>query len=156
MTLWRITIAVGSALILTAITLSIREHVWISRAGIAEGRVVGMAHSRSVKGKSGRAPTVSYRRADGSEHTFTRSYFTANPAYDTGERVIVAYDERSGEARIVRFGERFGAAAVLGAVGITLLSLGGSFFAGNKRVVRFYVRQAAQPLGTKPMAEFHK
>ena len=154
MKLWPVTMVIGGALVALALTLAIWEHVWISRAEIAEGKVVDMANSRTrMKGKSGRAPVVRYRRADGSEHTFTRSYFTQQPLYQSGQRVVVAYDKGTGEARIVRFHERYGVAAVLGSLGTGLLCLGGCFFYGGKGAIRFYTRQKGLASGTNPMPE---
>lgn len=48
-----------------------------------------------------------------------------------GERVAVAYDPATAEARILTFGQRFGFAAIIASVGVALVCMAACFIAGR-------------------------
>ncbi len=138
-----ITALAGVGFLALAAVLAFREHLWLKSAHITEGTVVELITSRSSKGKTSYTPRVSYTTPDGSQREFTRGYSSSPPDFVQGERVAVAYEPLTLDARILTFGQRFGFAVILGAVGLALAGAGGGFLAGRKIVPAVYLKGSA-------------
>lgn len=141
-----ILLIIGCLILALGVFLGIREHLWLKQANTADGKVVELIRSRGSKGKTNYKPRVTYRTPDGQEHTFTRGYASSPPGFKVGEKVLVAYHPSTNEGRILSFGQRFGAALIIAALGcaFTITVLG--YKLGGKLVPEIYIRQhSSQP-----------
>src|SRR5215212_1581070 len=98
---WLSTAHIGLGIIAVAAALFAREHLWLRNADIGHGTVIELVASRESKGRKVFAPRIRYRAADGSEHEFTRKFRSSPAGFVKGEAVVVAYDPRSYEGRIL-------------------------------------------------------
>lgn len=130
---------IGLAMLGTAGLLATREHQWICRAEIAQGKVVELIASRGSKGKPTYKPRVEFTGNDGARHSFTRGYSSSPPDFAVGESVAVAYDSTY-SGRILTFGQRFGFYLFLGGVGLMLTVIAGGLLAGRHFVPAIYMQ----------------
>jgi hypothetical protein len=135
---WNIVLTIGVLLAGTGAFLGAREHVWLSQARKTTGTVVESVPVHGGKGLTYR-PRIQFTAEDGSPHAFLRSYASSPPDFTVGETVTVAYDARSHDGRIVTFGQRFGFAAFLVAMGTAFLSLAILFIVGRQMVPGIYL-----------------
>ena len=129
-----------------AVVLFAREHLWLRSAQIGHGRVIELVASRGSKGRKVFAPRIRYRAGDGSEHEFTRNFRSSPAGFVRGERVMVAYDPRTYEGRILTFGQPFGVAAIIASVGLAIVCMAVFFIAGQRLVPRIYQGHATMPI----------
>jgi hypothetical protein len=135
---WTIALFVGVSLLTLAVFLAVRQHMWLREAHIADGTIVELIASRDSDGTTYK-PRIEYIAADGSRHEFTRSY-SSNPAgFNVGQRVKVAYDARDYSSRILSFGQRFGALAIMGSVGVAMTLMALCFILGKNVVPAIYL-----------------
>ena len=139
--LLNIFLIIGVCLIGIAGALAAKEHRWLCAAQVTEGRVTEMIATRGSKGKASYKPRVEFTGMDGARHTFVRSYSTSPPEFTVGEKVAVAYDAAY-SGRILTFGQRFGFALILGAIGLMLATIGGGWKMGRHFVPRVYFQDA--------------
>jgi hypothetical protein len=133
-----ITLLIGLCFFLLAVVLAARTHFWLAKAQFTEGEIVEMIKVRAKKGYTYK-PRVRYTSMDGYVRDFVRSYSSSPPDFTVGEKVAVAYDPQSQEARIVTFGQRFGFAWVLAWIGFSLATLSVGFAIGRQIVPRIYL-----------------
>ena len=138
---WYITACIGLAFIALAAFLAAREHHWLRSSRVVDGKIIELISSRGSKGKTLFTPRVGYRAADGSQRDFKRSYSSSPADFSVGESVVVAYDSHTYDARILTFGQRFGAAAIIAAIGLAITSMAGFFIVGRTMVPRIYQEQ---------------
>jgi hypothetical protein len=115
---------IGAALLVTSLTLAYNQYQWLKQAEMAEGTVVELVQ---VGGWERHAPRVRFTTADGALHTFTREWSGA-PEFAAGERVSVAYDSKTGEARIYTFWHSYGDAVFAGIAALPPLGIAWMFF----------------------------
>ena len=137
---WNIAAIIGISLLVVSGYFASREHSWLRSAEFAEGKVVELIPTRGAKGKTTYKPRVEFTGRDGVVHSFTRGFSSSPPDFTVGEKVTVAYDSNF-EGRIVTFGQRFGVALFLGALGIAILTVSAGMIAGRQFVPRIYLDQ---------------
>ena len=131
---WFTAAMIGLALVVLGSWFAWREHRWLSKANIVEGKVVRMVGSSGLKGGSVSAPHVTFTALDGSPREFKSSQSSSSPEFKVGQKVWVAYDDQFADAYILTFGERFGGCVLIIAIGIAL-TVGASLFIAGKKVV---------------------
>jgi hypothetical protein len=133
-----ITLLIGLGFLLLAAVLAARTHFWLAKAQFTDGEVIQMIAVRGQKSTTYK-PRVRYTTMDGQVRDFVRGYSSSPPDFTIGEKVAVAYDPQSQEARIVTFGQRFGFAWILGWIGFSLATLSIGFSIGRQIVPRIYL-----------------
>ena len=136
---WNILFWVGAVLSLLGTTLVMREHTWLKAATPTDGTVVQLIATRGSKGGTSYKPRVTFRDQQGQEHEFTRSWSSQPAGFFVGERIKVAYDPKTHEGRILSFGQRFGLAVTVLAVGLHLALLSSMFIVGRHLVPAIYL-----------------
>lgn len=120
-----------------------REHGILRQCQIVKGQVIELVMSRGSKGGVNYAPRISFRTLEGKEIVFTTAMKTSYPGVNAGDQVDVAYlPATPQEARLLRFGYRFGAAYVVVGLGLLLLFIGYGFKHGDQ-----WIREAYLPAG---------
>jgi hypothetical protein len=140
---WNTTLWIGFGLVGIGAVLTLREHLWLNHAQIVHGTVVEMIATRGSKGGMSYKPRVQFTAKDGSNE-FLRSYSSSPPGFVVGERIAVAYDPVSYEGRILSFGQRFGLAAILVAVGCAAIIMAMTFITGRQVVPRIYIHRNSE------------
>jgi hypothetical protein len=141
---WNTAIWIGFGLVAIGAVLALREHLWIRDAQIVPGTVVEMIATRGSKGGMSYKPRVQFTAKDGSNHEFLRGYSSSPPGFVVGERIAVAYDPVSYEGRILTFGQRFGFASILVAVGCAAIIMATTFITGRQVVPRIYIQRHSE------------
>ena len=115
----KLLIVLGLGLVILAAWLARREHAWLRSARVVPGTVAELIPVRGSKGRTSYKPRVRYTTPDGAIHDFVRSYGSSPAGVEVWESLAVAYREDVQEApRILTFGQRYGFAAFLGALGV--------------------------------------
>jgi len=135
---------IGAALITFGVVLATREHAWLQKAQIGPGIVVGLVVKHGPKGRQTFTPRVQYTALDGSIHDFVGNYGSRPGRFNVGEDVHVAYDPHTFEGRILTFSQRFGSAAVMVIIGLSLVLTKVTFSLGNQWVPCIYLTQAGE------------
>jgi hypothetical protein len=136
---WTFTAILGLTLMAASGFLATREHLWLKSASVTDGKVVELIRTRGSKGRSSYRPRVSFVAQNGTTHDFVRGYSSNPPGCRVGDPVLVAYDPRTYEGRILTSGQRFGLTAALGAVGLASTVLAVVFMVGRELVPRIYL-----------------
>ncbi len=139
---WTITGWIGGALVALAAFLAFGQHAWLQKAETSEGVVTELIKSRGTKARNNYKPRIRFTANDGSSHELISNLASNPPAYSVGERVWIAYDQRTYQARILSFGERYGFTAVLASVGMALIFMSAAFIIGRQYVPAIYLRTA--------------
>jgi hypothetical protein len=140
---WNTTLWIGVGLIAVGAVLALREHLWLRNAQVAPGLVTELITFRGSKGRTYK-PRVRFTALDGSTHEFVRSYSSSSPGFAVGERVMIAYEARSYEGRILTFSQRYGFAAIIVIMGLTPMIMAVIFITGTKIVPRIYVHNGSK------------
>jgi hypothetical protein len=134
---------IGAALITFGAVLAAKEHAWLKKAQIGPGTVVELVPKRGAKGRRIFTPRVRFTAQDGSIHDFVSASGSRPAGFNVGEDVHVAYDPRTFEGRILTFGQRFGFAAAIIIIGLSMVLMRITFSVGNRLVPRIYVSQTS-------------
>jgi len=137
---WTITAYIGVGFVAVGLALAANEYLWLRQARIGHGTVVELIKSKG-RGIS-YTPRVRFRADDGSEHEFTRKFYTGPVGFVLGQRVLVAYNPRTFEGRILGFGQRFGLAIVFVSVGVAIVVMAACFIFGESLFSRIYQQPA--------------
>ena len=132
---------IGAALITLGAVLAAREHAWLQKAQFGPGKVIELVVTRGSKRQTNFTPRVQYTARDGAIHDFVRGYGSRPAGFAMGEDVQVAYDPHTYEGRILSFGQRFGFAAVVFIVGLSLILVKVTFVFGDRLIPRIYATQ---------------
>lgn len=129
----------GLGLLALGVFFATREHLTLRSYEIAEGKVVELVRSQSQKGGGAATPRIRFLARNGTEIFFRSKWFVSHPGVAVGERVRVAYSPTNPyDARLLRFGWRYGFAFVVGALGLFFLLLCVGFRCGNELLPRLY------------------
>jgi hypothetical protein len=132
---------IGAALITLGAVLAAREHAWLQKAQVGPGSVVELVPKRGAKVRRTFTPRVQYTAHDGSIHDFVGHHGSRPAGFNVGEDVHVAYDPHTFEGRILTFGQRFGFAAVVFIIGLSLILIKVTFAFGDRLLPRIYATQ---------------
>ena len=137
---WKLTVLIGLALVAYAGYLARQEHAWLKSARVVPGTVVELIAFKGPKGRASYRPRIRYTTPDGAIHDFIRSYASSPVGVDVGESLAVAFhDATPQDLRILTFGQRYGFAAFVAVLGISLMLLGVTFLAGRHYVPSLYL-----------------
>ncbi len=129
----------GLGFLALGVFFAAREHLALRACEITEGNVVELVRSQARKGGGAVAPRVRFLARNGTEIFFRSKWFVSHPGVAVGERVRVAYSPANPyDARLLRFGWRYGFAFVAGAFGLFFLLLSVGFRCGNDLLPRLY------------------
>src|SRR5215204_6154547 len=136
---WTIALLLGVSLLTLAVFLTVRQHMWLREARVADGTVVELIGQRGDKGSMTYKPRVEFVAEDGARHEFTRGYGSSPAGFSVGERVKVAYDSRTYSGRILTFGQRFGMPVIFGSIGVGMTLMALCFILGKNVVPAIYL-----------------
>jgi hypothetical protein len=135
---WFFTLCLGVVLLAVGIFLAVREHKWLRAAQTTTGTVVELIPQHSSEGHTYK-PRVEFTAKDGSRREFVSDIGSMPVGFSVGERVPVAYDPDTFEGCILTFGQRFGIASVVGAVGLGITALAAAFLVGKAAMPHLYL-----------------
>ncbi|HEY7483835.1 MAG TPA: DUF3592 domain-containing protein [Streptosporangiaceae bacterium] len=142
----------GIAIVLAAMTAS-----FLARADRTDGTVTALTDKVSTsqdssgyrRTRTSWYPTVEFTTPDGRRFSFRGSVGSNPPAYDVGERVLVAYDPGDpSDARIATFWSAYLIPLIFGGIGVVFASIGVPFFViGWRRLrLRSWLRRHGQEI----------
>lgn len=135
---WFFTLCLGAVLLAAGVFLAVREHRWLRAAQTTTGTVVELIPQHSGERHTFQ-PRVEFTAKDGSRREFVNDIGSTPARFAVGERVTVAYDPETFEGRILTFGQRFGIASVLCAVGLGITALATAFLVGKAAMPHLYL-----------------
>ena len=135
---------IGIVILAIGTTLACREHLWLRSAQIATGEVMQVIATRGAKGGTNYQPRVRFTARDGSTHDFVGGLSSSRARYSVGDSILVAYDARSYEGRVLTFGQRFGFPSVLIVAGLAVILLATIFTVGGEMVPRIYLEKGVR------------
>ena len=138
---WKLAILLGIGLVIFAGWLARQEHRWLLAARVAPGTVTELIRVTGSKGRSSYRPRIRYTTPDGTVHSFVRGYASSPAGLAVGEPLTVAYhDATPQDLRVLTFGQFYGFAVFLAALGVFLVLMGAAFLVGSRYVPAIYLQ----------------
>ena len=134
---------IGAGMLIGAFFLYTSTSTFLKTSITAEGEVIDLLTSRSSRSSSNSSysgtsitykPLVEFIDKEGKLYEFTTNSSSNPPSYAIGERVKVLYNPKSPhDAKIQGFFSLWGAALLVGGLGLVFFIIGGSMFIVSKR-----------------------
>ena len=115
---------IGLFVIAGAVWLVVERTQFLSSALTAEGEVIELIETTDRDMERVLLPKVSYRDADGQEHTFVSSDDGFFLGYHAGQRVEVFYSADGADERINSFASLWAVPMIIGFMGVLLTGFG--------------------------------
>ena len=142
---WKLAILLGIGVVIFAGWLARQEHLWLQSARVVPGTVTELIRVTGSKGRSSYRPRIRYTTPDGTVHSFVRGYASSPAGLAVGEPLTVAYhDATPQDLRILTFGQFYGFAVFMAALGVFLIVMGAAFLVGSRYVPGVYLQGQAR------------
>ena len=143
---WKLAVLLGMGLLVLAGWLARQQHVWLRSARVVPGTVTELIRVTGNKGRSSYRPRIRYTTSDGAVHSFVQGYASHGAGLAVGEPVTVAYhDAKPEDLHILTFGQFYGFAVFLAAMGALFVLMGLAFLVGGRYVPAIYLPAPPPP-----------